>query len=136
MKRRAQALPGPAVAVTFSRHPLQLLRPEAFQPELIHAGVRAELLLQHGADHVVVLETTRALLGLSARDFFEKIIRDQLRPRVIVEGFNFGFGRNREGTVKTLEDLGRPLKIPLVLGGGGGTSAGVRCRAAASATSY
>ena len=50
--RQARLCSGPAVAVTFSPHPLQLLRPEAFQPELTTVAERADLLHQHGADQV------------------------------------------------------------------------------------
>jgi riboflavin kinase / FMN adenylyltransferase len=113
--RQAKLCAGPALAVTFAPHPLQLLRPESFQTELTSVSDRVELLHRHGADHVVVLETTWDLLRLSARDFFEQIIGDRLRARAIVEGLNFAFGRNREGTVATLQLLGQEKNVAVVL---------------------
>src|SRR5262245_40458397 len=95
LRRRARALPGPAVALTFDPHPLQLLRPEQFQPTLTTVDDRAELLLAAGADHVLILRTTPDLLHLSAGEFFERVVRDRLGARALVEGTNFGFGRNR-----------------------------------------
>ena len=56
--RQARTLGGPAVALTFDPHPLQILRPASFQPLLTTVPYRAELLHAAGADHVVVLETT------------------------------------------------------------------------------
>src|SRR5438132_11192586 len=97
VRRRAQALPGPAVAVTFHPHPLELLRPQQFQPLLTTVACRAELMQECGADHVVVFATTPGLLQLSAADFFERVLGAGLDARVLVEGPNFGFGRNREG---------------------------------------
>src|SRR5262245_23512787 len=105
LRRQAQAVGGPAVAVTFDPHPLQILRPEQFQPVLTTVVQRAELLHEYGADHVVVLPTSPTLLQLSASEFFEQVLRQRLAGRTIVEGFNFCFGHNREGTVDTLKTL-------------------------------
>ena len=123
LRRQAQALPGPAVAMTFDPHPLQLLRPQQFQPVLTTPADRAALLRAHGADCVLILRTTPALLGLSARAFFDRVIRTQVGARAVVPGFNFAFGHNREGTVDTLADfcrqagLGFDLVPPLLLDG-------------------
>jgi riboflavin kinase/FMN adenylyltransferase len=105
----------PAVAVTFDPHPLQLLRPEAFQPPLTTIEHRAELLHAAGADHVLILETTPALLQLSARAFFDRVIRAGLQARALVEGYNFAFGKGREGTPEVLRQLCTEANLPLTL---------------------
>jgi riboflavin kinase/FMN adenylyltransferase len=105
LRQRARAGGIPAIALTFDPHPLELLRPEQFQPVLTTVADRAELLLANGADQVLVLQTTRDLLGLSASEFFHQVIEDRLAARVIVEGPNFGFGRNREGNLEMLAAL-------------------------------
>src|SRR5205823_14645066 len=46
--RQARAVGGPAVALSFDPHPLQLLRPEQFQPVLTVPVQRAELLRHCG----------------------------------------------------------------------------------------
>src|ERR1700719_1277353 len=106
-RRQAGAVGGPAVAMTFDPHPLQILPPEAFQPVLTTTARRAELLHGGGIDHVLILRTTAELLQLRAAEFFQQVIRDRLETRVLVEGPNFGFGRNREGNVQVLADLCR-----------------------------
>lgn len=113
--RQARASNGPAVIVTFDPHPTKILRPEAFQPLLTTSEHRAELLQGCGADHVIILHTTPALLQLRAAEFFEQLVCKQLRAKAIVEGFNFGFGRNREGTLEVLQDLGRQAGIAVSL---------------------
>jgi riboflavin kinase/FMN adenylyltransferase len=105
VQRQARAVQGPAVAVTFDPHPLKLLRPEQFQPVLTTATDRAALLEACGADHVVLLQTTPALLHLTAGEFFHRVLQSGLGSRAIVEGRNFGFGRDREGDIDTLARL-------------------------------
>jgi len=92
----------PAVALTFNPHPLSILRPSAFQPLLTTPALRSRLLLRHGAEHVVVLRTTQDLLALTAAEFFERILIGGFAASGLVEGPNFGFGRDREGDVGTL----------------------------------
>lgn len=113
--KQAHALPGPALAVTFDPHPQQLLRPDAFQPTLTTVEHRAELLQGYGVDHVLVLAVTPAFLQLSATDFFERLVCAGLRARAIIEGFNFGFGRKREGTTQVLQSLGERAGMRVTL---------------------
>jgi riboflavin kinase/FMN adenylyltransferase len=113
--RQARACNGPAVAVTFDPSPMQVLRPEQAGPTLTTMADRAALLQQHGADHVLILQTSPAFLQLSAWEFFQRILVQQLRSKAMIEGFNFYFGRNREGTVATLELLCQEQALPFTL---------------------
>jgi riboflavin kinase/FMN adenylyltransferase len=105
LRRAADGVEGPAVAVTFDPHPLQLLRPEHFLPLLTTPADRAELLAASGADHVLLLRTTSELLRLTAEEFFTEVLLGRLAARAVVEGPNFGFGRNRQGNIDTLGEL-------------------------------
>lgn len=115
LRARSRQVGGPAVVLTFDPHPLQLLRPEQFQPALTTIAERARVLHALGADQVLVLRTTPELLRLSAAEFFDQVIRQRLGPRTLVEGFNFGFGRNREGNIETLERLCRAAGLTLTV---------------------
>jgi len=105
----------PTLALTFDPHPLQLLRPEQFQPLVTSVKRRAILLHHYGADHVLILAVTPDFLQLSAREFFDEVVCRRVDARVVVEGPNFGFGYNREGTVDTLrvlcQEAGRKLVV-------------------------
>jgi len=96
-------------------HPLQLLRPDQFQPLLTTATDRADLLRACGADHVLLLRTTAAFLRLSAAEFFHQVLQERLAAQAVVEGVNFGFGRNRDGTIETLSSLCRQARIALTI---------------------
>jgi riboflavin kinase/FMN adenylyltransferase len=115
LRCQAQQNGGPAVAITFDPHPLQLLRPELFQPVLTTVADRAALLEANGADHVLILGTSPELLHLTAREFFDQVIKDRLGARTLVEGPNFGFGRGREGTIETLTAFCQQTGVGLVV---------------------
>jgi riboflavin kinase/FMN adenylyltransferase len=115
LTQRAAEVSGPAVAVTFDPHPLQLLAPERFQPLLTTATDRAASLRDAGADAVVILQTTPDLLRLSATDFFVRVLGGTLEARAIVEGFNFCFGRDRQGNNDLLADLCRAAGISFTI---------------------
>jgi riboflavin kinase/FMN adenylyltransferase len=103
----ARRLGGPAVAVTFDPTPHQVLHPDSGppRPPITTLTDRAELLQKAGADHVVILRTSPALLALSPEAFFEDILVRQLGAKGVVEGHDFRFGRGRAGTNDTLRDL-------------------------------
>jgi riboflavin kinase/FMN adenylyltransferase len=111
LRAQARAIAGPAVAVTFDPHPLKLLRPAQFMPVLTSVADRAALLESQGADHVLVLQTTPALLHLSAEEFFHQVLETRLRARAVVEGANFAFGRDRGGNIDLLSRLGAQANI-------------------------
>jgi riboflavin kinase/FMN adenylyltransferase len=115
LRREARALPGPAVAVTFDPPPSQLLRPGSTPAALTTVAERAELMQQWGADEVLVLATTLELLQLTARQFFDQVILGGIAPRTLVPGFNFAFGRGREGTVEKLAAMCRETGLAFVL---------------------
>ncbi len=102
---RASEVGGPAIVFTFDPHPVRLLRPEECPPPLTWTERKAELLAAHGVDKIVAYPTDEALLGLSARDFFDKIVCEALGAQAMVEGPNFYFGHDREGDVELLGKL-------------------------------
>jgi riboflavin kinase/FMN adenylyltransferase len=106
-RKQADAVGGPAVVVTFDPPPHLVLHPDSGppRPPLTTLADRAELLHKAGADHVVILRTSPALLALSAEAFFEDVIARQLGAKAVVEGYDFRFGRGRAGTTATLREL-------------------------------
>ena len=129
---RADAVGGPAIVFTFDPHPVRLLRPDQCPPPLTWTERKAELLATHGVDWVVAYPTDEALLQLSAANFFQKIVQDALAAKAVVEGPNFYFGHNREGTIGRLAELcgaaGMTLDIvpPVEIGGAIVSSSRVR----------
>lgn len=102
LKEQARRLGTAAVAFTFDPHPGRLLRPAQMPPPLTGIERKAKLLTELGLDAVVAYPTDKTLLQLTPREFFDQIVRDRLRARALVEGPDFCFGRNREGTIEHL----------------------------------
>ena len=113
--RQAQKLRGPAIVLSFDPPPIYLLKPGFSQPPLTPLEDRISLLASSGADLVLFLRTTTDLLQLSARDFFARVVREQMLARAMVEGENFGFGRNREGDTRLLGALCRDADMTLTI---------------------
>ncbi len=110
---QAAAVGGPAIVFTFDPHPVRILRPEQCPPPLTWTERKAELLAAQGVDWIVAYPTDEALLSLSAAEFFDKIVRGALAARALVEGPNFYFGHNREGTIDRLRELAAAADVLL-----------------------
>ena len=123
LRARADAVGAPALALTFDPHPVVLLRPEKAPVPLVWTERKAVLLKEAGATEVGVFRTGPWLLGLTAREFFERMIVGQLRASGMVEGPNFAFGRDRGGDAQLLAawcseaGLGFELVEPTVIEG-------------------
>ncbi len=110
MARRQQVR---AVILTFDPHPARLLRPQQAPTPLSWTEHKALVLDELGVDAVVAYPTDVALLALTAREFFERIVLGQLRARGMVEGQNFFFGHDRGGNIEVLGQFCRQADIPL-----------------------
>lgn len=97
------------VAVTFDPHPMAVLRPEHAPVQLTSTSVRAELLREAGADHVLAVPFDREMAGWSPEEFVRRVLVDTLRAAAVVVGANFRFGSRAAGDVATLRSLGESL---------------------------
>ena len=83
-----------AVAVTFSTHPLQVLR-KGFVPQMLSPEEeKISLLRQTGIDKVVVLEFTDDLSLLSARAFMQEVLKERIGVRCLLIGYDNHFGHD------------------------------------------
>ena len=76
LRAKADAAGVPALAITFDPHPVALLRPDKTPVPLVWPQREIALLEQAGATHVGVFQTGPWLLELSAREFFDRVIRE------------------------------------------------------------
>ncbi len=113
LKRFASDLSGPAIVFTFDPHPVRILRPEQTPPPLTWTNRKADLLAELGVDAVFAYPTDLDLLQLTYREFFDRIIVQQLGAKAMVEGPNFFFGKGREGNIENLAELCTSSSIQL-----------------------
>lgn len=113
LRAEASLVNGPAVILTFSPHPIELLRPGKLPPPLTTFERKLGLIESAGVDVCITYPTSYELLGLTADEFFQSIIRQHVAARAIVEGPNFYFGRHRTGDVELLGQLCRDAEMRL-----------------------
>jgi riboflavin kinase/FMN adenylyltransferase len=99
----AARLGAPVAALTFHPHPLAILAPERAPALLTTLVERLALLESLGVRHTIVLRSDRELLSQHAHDFLARLVA-HCRPRAIVEGPDFNFGRGRSGNLATLRE--------------------------------
>jgi riboflavin kinase / FMN adenylyltransferase len=104
----------PAGAVTFDRHPLEVLRPGGQPPLLTTLDRKVALLGEAGMDFVLVLAFTQELSMVTAEAFATGVLLDGLHARAVVVGENFRFGHKAAGDAALLAGLGRPLGVEVV----------------------
>jgi riboflavin kinase/FMN adenylyltransferase len=107
--RHADELGVRSAAVTFDRHPMEVVRPDVAPPLLQSLDDRVRSLLDQRVDLVLVLPFTRAFSELSPPDFVEHVLVERLRAVKVVVGTNFRFGHRAGGDVVALSDLGDQL---------------------------
>ncbi len=107
---RARALAdaggNPVVALTFEPPPDLVVRPSDAPQRITPHAEKVRLLFAVGADMVVTLKSTPALLEMTPEEFIDQIIMGRIAPRDVVEGPNFFFGHQRAGTISTLRAIG------------------------------
>ena len=103
---RAAALGRPAAALTFEPHPRSFFRPQEPLFRLTDARNKLRLLASTGLDGAIVLRFDAALAALSADEFVERILIEQLAVSGVTIGFDFHFGANRTGSPDYLAAAG------------------------------
>lgn len=84
-----------SLLITFPVHPRMVMQAD-YQPRLLSTfDEKCTLLASTEADYCVALPFTRELAALSAHDFMQQVLRDQLHVHTLVIGHDHRFGHNR-----------------------------------------
>ena len=108
-----------SVAITFDRHPREVLAPGS-EPRLLTTVERkARLIEATGIDELLVLAFTNEFSQITAEGFVQRVLVDGVHAVHAVMGANFTFGHRAAGTVENLPALGSPYgltaeSVPLV----------------------
>ncbi len=90
--------------VSFWPHPREVLYGET-RLRLDLPSEKCSLLKPLGIQQLVLVPFDSDLASLSAEQFFDEILRRQLKAKKIAIGENFRFGKNRQGDLCTLKAL-------------------------------
>ncbi|ASY55458.1 bifunctional riboflavin kinase/FAD synthetase [Sinorhizobium sp. CCBAU 05631] len=87
----------PGLVLTFEPHPRTVFRPDQPVFRLTPAPLKARILEGMGFGAVIEYPFDRTFSELSASDFIHRILREWLHASHVVTGFDFHFGKGREG---------------------------------------
>ena len=105
--RRAAESGLESAVLTFHPHPLKLLFPSR-RIFLITAFERKiDLIASSHIDNLVIAPFDHQFADLTADDFARQVLARHLGAAIVVVGNNYTFGRNREGSVPRLCELGK-----------------------------
>ena len=104
----ADEIKGVSVVVTFVPHPLKVIPNPQKRICLITTYAEKEALIEEsGIDYLVAIPFNPEFASLSAREFVSDILVEKLGVNRLIIGYDYSFGRGREGKVETLLTLGR-----------------------------
>lgn len=100
-------------AVTFTRHPLSLIRPLEAPGLLGSLETRVRQLGAAGAKDVILLSFNDSMRRLKAADFL-KMLKDSFAIDALVLGFNNHFGHDGVNTLEQYRTIGREVGVEVI----------------------
>jgi riboflavin kinase/FMN adenylyltransferase len=103
----AKASGGESVVLTFFPHPRMVLYPDDHGLLLLNTlEEKKKLLEQYGVQHLIVHPFSQKFSRTSVTEYVRDILVNKIGTKKLVIGYDHHFGRNREGTLKDLQELG------------------------------
>lgn len=97
---------GVSVVVTFIPHPLKVLAPERDFRLITTYAEKERLIGESGIDYLVTLPFSREFAAIPAAVFVREVLMERIGMKRLIIGYDYAFGRNREGGVDLLRRLG------------------------------
>lgn len=115
VREKARARGGESVAYTFRPHPQVALRPGIDLQLLSTYDEKLELMSASGLDIVIEEPFSREFSTISPEYFFTGILLHQIGVEAIVVGYDFAFGKERQGELEALEMMCSRASIELTI---------------------
>lgn len=107
MVNRAKELGGESVVVTFYPHPRQVLSHDACIRFISTQEEKIRHLEALGIDNLIIIKFTKEFAAISSDNFIKDFIVKNIRPAVLIIGYDHHFGKGRTGDFDMLYELGR-----------------------------
>lgn len=112
---RARSFGGRSVVVTFDPHPREVVGKNPGQVQLLTTlQERVEAFSEASVDLVLVVRFDFEFSRQSSTEFIKAYLVDGTGLKVMVEGFDHHFGRDREGSVEELSRIGQGFGFEVV----------------------
>lgn len=109
ISQAAAELGGVSVVVTFAPHPLKVLAPERDFRLITTYAEKERLIAESGIDVLVIVPFSREFSNIPAEKFVRDILVRSIGMKSLVIGFDYVFGKNRQGDVNLLRKLGEEI---------------------------
>lgn len=106
LRAQAGGLQLPATVLTFEPTPLEYFAGDRAPARLTRLREKLEALSLYGVDRVTVLRFDQRMRSVSAKEFIDDLLVEQLGVRQLVIGHDFRFARDREGNIDLLREAG------------------------------
>lgn len=107
--------------LTFEPHPISFLNKNKndFNQDfrITNLANKINLLKKYSLDYIIILPFNNKLSSIEANNFIEEILINKFNVKSLIIGYDFTFGKGREGNFKTLESYNfdlheiNPIKI-------------------------
>lgn len=99
-----------SVVISFDPHPRDIINPGSSGiKQLTTIQERREILEEIGIDVLLIIPFTRDFSLMSSEEFVENIVFEKVGVSEFVIGYDHHFGKDRTGTIETVENLGKKL---------------------------
>jgi len=103
-----------SMAITFDRHPREVVQP-GWHPQLLTTlDEKCALLSETGIDMLVVLNFNSLMASLTARQFMDEVLRLRLGVSFLLTGYDNRFGHHRTETFSDYVVYGNEMGIEVV----------------------
>jgi len=111
---RAYRNGGTSVVITFDPHPLKVLRPDGIKL-ISSTEQKIELIRLAGIDVLVIIPFDREFAKTPAQEFVDTILVGAIGVQDLVVGYDYAFGRGREGNIDFLRKQGQLKGFPVTV---------------------
>jgi riboflavin kinase/FMN adenylyltransferase len=111
---KAEEIGGTSIAMTFDPHPLRVVNHNKTLSLITLVEHKLELISASGIDVLICIPFTHEFAAMSARSFVELLVH-RVGIKAIVAGNDYTFGRNREGNVDILKQLGQEMGFDVLI---------------------
>ena len=110
----AKRLGQESAVITFPIHPRKVLDKNYQPPLLCGFDEKIEQLGTTQIDNTIVLDFTREISQLTAKEFIQQVLKDKLQISTLFVGYDHRFGRNREEGFEHYKTYGQEVGINVI----------------------
>lgn len=113
--KKADALGGTSIVMTFEPHPIRVLKSNGHPPLITLYEQKIELFERSGIAVIICVPFTWQFAAIPAKEFVEDILVKRIGMKAIVVGNDYTFGKNREGNLDLLHTYAKDFGFEVIV---------------------